>query len=382
MTRVVVLGAGYAGLVAAKRLARQVDRAQVSITLVNAEPRFVERIRLHQLAAGQPLADLPLRKILDGSGVAVLIGRVRRIDLANRAVHVGTETGEQVLRYDTLVYALGSVTNVDSVPGAAEHAAALSGPAAVERLAVRLRELAERRGVVVVCGGGLTGIETAAELGESHPGLTVRMVTRGEPGGWLSPGARRYLGHQLARLGVEVIRNAEVTRVEPRAVVLADGSRVYADIALWTGGFAACGLAREAGLAVNERGRVLVDETLRSVSHPEVYAIGDAVAASGKWGQEMSFGCRTGGFTGPYAADAIARRLAGRTPGPFRFRYLHQCISLGRRRGLIQFVHATDESPKRTFLRGRIAARYKEIVSSSAVWLFRHPGPYLLGRKT
>jgi NADH dehydrogenase FAD-containing subunit len=156
-------------------------------------------------------------------------------------------------------------------------------------------------------------------------------------------------------------------------VVLADGSRVQADVTVWCGGFTVPKLASDAGLAVNEHGRMLVDPTLRSVSHPEVYAVGDAAAVA-------AYGCRSGGFTGPYVADTIACRLAGRTPKPFRFRYIHQCISLGRRRGLIQFVRGADESPKWMILRGRTAASYKEIVSSSAIWLFRHPGPYL-GRR-
>ena len=77
-------------------------------------------------------------------------------------------------------------------------------------------------------------------------------------------------------------------------------------------------LARASGLAVNAGGRAVVDTTLRSVSHPDVYVIGDAAAAPGAWGEQLAMGCRSGGFTGPQVADIVAARLAGREPKPFR----------------------------------------------------------------
>lgn len=91
-------------------------------------------------------------------------------------------------------------------------------------------------------------------------------------------------------------------------------------------------------------------------------------------------GCRTGGFTGPHVADVIADRVAGRTPRPFRFRYFHECISLGRGDALIQFLHA-DETPGRFILTGRPAVRYKNVVLDSVAWVFRWPGPYLPRRR-
>lgn len=369
----VVLGAGYAGLLTAKRLARRVCRSGVSVTLVNGESGFVERIRLHQVAAGQTVTDLPLARLLAGTGAELIVGTVTGIDLAGRKVRVG----EKMIGYDTLVYSLGSMTGVDGVPGAAEHAVTLSGPAAARQLATRLRALDERRGTVVICGGGPTAIEAAAEFAESYPDLTVRMITKGGPGASFSPRAGRYIRKQLDRLGVEVTADAEVARVEPDGVALVGGVRVRADVTVWCAGFTVPALARHIGLAVDAAGRILVDQTLRSVSHPDVYAVGDAAAASGRWGDALAYGCRSGGFTGPYAADTVAARLTGRATEPFRFRYFHQCISLGRRRGLIQFVRGADDSPKWSILRGRLAALYKEAVSSSAVWLMRHPGPYL-----
>jgi NADH dehydrogenase FAD-containing subunit len=106
-TRIVVVGAGYAGLAAAKLAARWTG---AEVTLVNAGDRFVERVRLHQLAAGQPLRDLPLAGLLRGTGVRLVVDRVTGIDAATRTVRLG----ERELGYDRLVYAAGSQADLDS----------------------------------------------------------------------------------------------------------------------------------------------------------------------------------------------------------------------------------------------------------------------------
>lgn len=375
-TNVVVLGAGYAGLVTAHRLARQVHPHEVRVRLVTAMPTFAERPRLHQVATGGRVPDLDLSALLSGTGAELVVGTVTGIDLDRSEVLLEHER----VSYDMLVYALGSGIDMDAVPGIREHAHALADRDAAARLRAAAAAIAEQHGTLAVCGGGLTGIETAAEFAEAT-GVRVRLVTRGEPGDWLSPPGRRYLRRALDRLGVEVIGGAEIVEVGERALALAGGSEVGFDLCVWAGGFTVPALAAQSGLAVNAHGRVLVDQRLRSTSHPEVYAIGDAAAAAGRWGDSIAYGCRTGGFMGPYAADAIAESLAGRRPRPFRFRYLHQCISLGRRDALVQFVHQRDERPLRFVLTGWLATRYKEATLAGAVWLFRHPGPYLRRRR-
>lgn len=371
--RIVVLGAGYAGLPAAGRLANQVGPDEAEITLVSASDTFLERPRLHQVATGQRPRELPLAGVL-GDWVEPLIARVTGIDLDVRRVRLDTPDCSRSLGYDTLVYALGSTVETTSVPGVAEHAHTLADGASARRLHHALDGLGHG-GAVTVCGGGLCGVEMAAELAESRPDLRVTLVSRTEPGAWLSPRARRYLSRAFARLGVEVTVT-EVVQAGPDALMLAGGRHLPHDLFVWAGGFAVPSLARDAGMEVNAQGRVLVDATMRSRSHPDVYAIGDAAAASGAWGKALAYGCRSGGFTGPYAADAIADRLAGRTPRPFRFRYFHECVSLGRKDAFIQFLRA-DESPHRYVLTGRPAVWYKNIVLTSAKTLFRRPGPYL-----
>ncbi|MGH3719317.1 MAG: NAD(P)/FAD-dependent oxidoreductase [Pseudonocardiaceae bacterium] len=372
--RIVVIGAGYAGLATTVRLAGRLQPDDARVTLVNAAPGFVERVRLHQVAAGQRVPDLALRDAVRGTGVELVLGRVRSVDPDGGEVWVDEPDGPHVLGYDTLVYALGSTADVEGVAGVADHALTVAGFDDAQELRSRVSALAAEGAVLGVVGGGSTGIEAATELAESHPGVRVRLLTGDELGGWLSPRAREHLRRVLDRLGIDVREGAKVVEVQPDGVVLADGDCVGADAVLWTTGFRVSPLAREAGLSVDGRGRVLVDDTLRSLSHPDVYAVGDAAAVPGPDGRELRMACATAIPTGRHAADAIASRLAGRRAAPLRFRYLLQCLSLGRRDGVIQFLHA-DDSARDGVLTGRAAALVKEAIVRGAAWTARRPGP-------
>jgi NADH dehydrogenase FAD-containing subunit len=365
--RIVVLGAGYTGMMCAIRVARRTRGDRPRVTLVNPSGRFTERLRMHQIATGQHLADVSIPDMLAGTGVEFVQGWASRIDPATREVRVDTVDGQRLLEYDSLVYAIGSVTDATTVPGVDAHAYTLNSPQVAARLAARLAEIAQ--GTIAVCGGGLTGIEAATEIAESHPAVRVVLLTRDVPGSMMSERARGYLARALDRLGIQVRAGVEVIKVQPDAVELAGGELVPVDACLWTTGFVARPLAAEAGYAVDRHGRIVVDATLRSVSHPSTYAIGDAAAIRQTWGTVHGT-CQSGIPSGAYAADALARRLRGRRVRPFRFGYIHQPVSLGRRDAVIQFTRA-DDSPRRWFLTGRLAVLYKEFVTSSPETTYR-----------
>ncbi|MBT2509691.1 FAD-dependent oxidoreductase [Streptomyces sp. ISL-98] len=364
---IVVLGAGYAGLAAAKGAARKLRRSNVRITLVNAAGHFVERVRLHQLAAGQRLKELPLDNLLAGTGIELVVARVTAVDAAARTVRV--DSAPHAIGYDTLVYALGSAADTAPVPGAAAHAPAV----ATYDDAARLRERtagAGGQGSLVVAGAGLTGIEAATELAEAYPGLKVQLVTGGELGAGLSERGRHYLRAALARHGVALREHTRVAEVAAHGLVLADGGEIPADAVVWAAGFRVPDLAREAGFAVDARGLITVDATLRSTSHPEVFAAGDAAAAYGPGGAASRMSCQTGLPMGAYVAGSVAAAVTGRTPRPLRLRYVWQNISLGRRDGLTQFTRA-DDSPVAAVLTGRASARFKEAVTRGTVLALR-----------
>jgi NADH dehydrogenase FAD-containing subunit len=365
--RIVVLGAGYAGAVAAGRLARRLHPDDTEITVVNADPDFVERVRMHQLATGQELKRRRLRDIYAGTGVRVRLARVTAVDADRKTVTL--DDGE--LTYDTLVYALGSTAADHGVPGVAEHAYDVAGKQSALRLRERLKDLAAG-GTVLVVGGGLTGLEAASEIAESRTDLSVAIAARDGLGDWLSTGARRYLREVFDRLGITVHEHTDIARIEAAGAVTSDARTIPAQVTVWTAGFAVHPIAAATTLEVAATGQIVVDATMRSVSHPDVYAVGDAAIAAGPGGKPLRMSCATGTPMAWQAADAIAARVTGRSIPKAPLRYFNQCISLGRRDGIIQFVTADDRA-KPSLIRGKLAARYKEVVCKGAAWGVAHP---------
>ncbi|MPY57134.1 NAD(P)/FAD-dependent oxidoreductase [Streptomyces spongiae] len=385
--RIIVLGAGYTGAIAAGRLARRLHREDVAITLVNAEPDFVERVRMHQLAAGQDLRPRPFSEMFAGTGVALKLARVTGVDVdrktvavtdangtvANGTVANGTEGREEELSYDTLVYALGSAWNDQGVPGTAEHAHEIASRPGALRLRERLARLDAGQPVVVV-GGGLTGLEAATEIAETRPDLDVALAARGGLGDWLSPKGGGHLRKVFDKLGITAHEHTAVTAVEPDHVLTADGTSIPSAVTVWTTGFAVHPIARATTLEVTDTGQIVVDGTMRSVSHPDVYAIGDAAMAMGPGDKPLRMSCATGTPMAWQAADAIAARLTGGKLPNMPLRYFNQCISLGRKEGLIQYVTADDRAV-RAALTGRLAAVYKELICKGAAWGVANPLP-------
>ncbi|MEV0887013.1 NAD(P)/FAD-dependent oxidoreductase [Streptomyces microflavus] len=368
--RIIVIGAGYSGAIAAGRLARRLRRQDAAITLVNAESDFVERVRMHQLAVGQELRPRPFSEMFAGTGVRLRLARVTAVDVDRRTVTVTDGQSTEELPYDTLVYALGSAWNTRGVPGTAEHAHDIAGRPGALRLRERLAGLAAGQPVVVV-GGGLTGLEAATEIAEARPDLDVALAARGGLGDWLSPKGARHLRKVVDRLGITVHEHTAVTAVEADRVTTAD-STIPAAVTVWTTGFAVHPIAQATALKTDTTGRIEVDGTMRSLSHPDVYAIGDAARVMGPGDKPLRMSCASGVPTAWQAADSIASRLTGTKPTTVPLRYFNQCISLGRNEGLIQYVTADDRA-RPAALTGRTAALYKELVCKGAAWGVANP---------
>ncbi|MFD7459286.1 MULTISPECIES: NAD(P)/FAD-dependent oxidoreductase [unclassified Streptomyces] len=372
--RIVVLGAGYAGAYVAGNLARRLSPADTDITVVNAEPDFVERLRLHQLAAGQEIEARKLTDVFAGTGIRLRLARVTAVHPERQVVTVADADGGGDLGYDTLLYALGSHVADHGVPGVAEHAFDVAGRPSALRLREHLDGLGRRGegGRVLVVGEGLTGIETATEIAESRPGLSVTLIAGGELGARLSAGARGHLRQACERLGITVLEHTSVAAVEATRVLCADGTALASDATVWTAGFAVGPIAAAGGLEVTDSGRIVIDRTMRSVSHPNVYAAGDSAYAIGVNGRPLPMSCASAGYTGRQATDAIVGSLTGRGIADTKLVYVGNHISLGRRDGILQMVDGEAQA-KPKYVGGRKAARIKAGILKVSLWGVSHP---------
>lgn len=365
-THVVVVGGGYAGAVAANHLRVRDD---VDITLVNARPVFVERIRLHQLAAGTGTATVDYATLL-GEGIELVVDTVDHIDAAARELVLASGSR---LSYDYLIYAVGSSGATPAVPGAAEYAFSIADLESSQRLRYVLADLPADAPMTVV-GGGLTGIEAASEFAEL--GRRVTLVCGTLLGPSLSKRGRRSVAKQLRKVGVEVLESVAVSEVRWDAVVLSDGAVLPSAATVWTAGFGVPDLATRSGLRTDALGRLLTDETLTSLDDERIVAAGDAVAPSG---QPLRMSCQAAGPLGVQAANTVLSRIAGDTPAPINQAFVGQCISLGRSHATVQLARS-DDTPINVYIGGRVAASIKEAVCKGTVWSIRHeaakPGSY------
>ncbi len=352
-SKVVVIGGGYAGTVAANRLRLRTD---VDITLVNPRPTFVDRVRLHQFVAGTGEAEVDYGTLL-GEGVRLVVDSATRIDTSARLVELGSGSA---LDYDYVIYGVGSTGATPSVPGAAEFAFPVAEFEFARRLRTRLAELPPDAPVTVV-GGGLTGIETAAELAERGRAVTLVCGTTLVP--TFGSRGRRSIAKWLSRHGVTVLEADGVTEVRTDAIVLAGGAVRPSALTIWATGFGVPELARVSGLRTDALGRLLTDETLTSVDDDRVVAAGDAAAPSG---QALRMSCYAAGPLGAQAADTVLSRMAGTEPAVLRLAFSGACVSLGRRSAVRQLA-GKDDSPVNVYIGGRAGAAIKELTCKLGV---------------
>lgn len=366
--KVVILGGGYAGVNAALRL-RVRDKA-VQITLVNERGEFVERIRNHQNAAGETLKRLELAQML-GESIRFVKGRAEKIDTAGKHVLVKTDSAITALPYDALVYALGS--------GAKQATKGIYQINTREEAEELRADLALRKkDAVVIVGAGLSGLELATELREIYPERKITLVDRKPPGSHLSAKGQNYLNQVLAemKIGFEVpAGDAWQIAGEERHTIVVDCT-----------GFTSPDLARRSGFACDDKNRVLVNENLQVPGHREIFFAGDAAAYTFGERAITYSGCATASPMGTYTGEAVAKFLAGEALPEFHYGFTFQCISLGRKKGIIQFLDKRTGLAQTRVLTGKPAAIFKELICKMTVFL---PGwerktrwPFYTWRKT
>lgn len=356
---IVVVGGGFAGFWAAAGAARAARAAsrRPDITLVTPTSRLSIRPRLYESDPDATFVEFA--STLDAIGVGVHLAMATHIDPRRRIVETDDGAG---IEFDAAVLALGSASPLPPISGLAEHGHRID----VHHRARAFRDAfdaARRSGSVrvTVVGGGLTGIELAAELA-SEPDIDVTLVDGGAVGEPFGDDAADVLRAALADLGIKIVDHGRVDAVTARAAVLDTGATIGHDLLVWCGGLRANQLAGLEAFARDDLGRVLVDEQLRVAGADALWAAGDTArfVVDGEHVGPMS--CQFAIPTGRLAGFNAASTLLGLEPQVLDIERYVTCIDLGRAGALL-----TNGWDRRPVLTGEDGKRVKEFINRTAI---------------
>lgn len=293
--KIVILGAGYGGLLTALNIRKYLNKDQAQVTVVNQYPTHQIITELHRLAAGsatQEAVALPLDKIFKGKDIDLKIEKVESFNVDNKKVKL---SNGELLTYDALVVGLGSTTAYFGIPGLEENSMVLKSAADANKIKShiegRIQEYAKTKNeadaTILIGGGGLTGVELVGEIADKLPTLTSKYgidpkeikLLLVEAGPKILPVLPENLIERATKSledrGVQFLTGLPVTNVEGNTIELKDGQKIVANTFVWTGGVQGNPLVGESGLEVN-RGRATVNEFLQSTSHSDVFVVGDS----------------------------------------------------------------------------------------------------------
>jgi NADH dehydrogenase len=354
--QVIIVGAGFGGLEAAKAL----RRAPVDITVLDRQNHHCFQPLLYQVAtAALSPAEVawPIRHILRGQrNATVLMAEVTGVDTAGKRVR--TASGE--LPFDYLILATGAT---HSYFGHDEWAPVAPGLKRIEDALFIRRELliafeqaevakdaAERRRLLtfVIVGGGPTGVEMAGAIAEIARHTLVKDFRRIDPstariilieaGPRILPAMPEslsdYAQRALMRMGVEVMTSTRVTKCDAGGVDLENG-RIDSRTLVWAAGVVSSPAASWLNAAHDRAGRVTVEKDLSIPGHPEIFVVGDTAAVNDDKGNPVPGVAPAAKQMGRYAGKLIAARLAGKSAAPFRYRHMGDLATIGRRAAIV-----------------------------------------------
>ena len=294
MPRILVLGAGFAGLWAAIGAARKIDQigpaaSEVEILVVDRNDYHNIRVRNYEVDLSD--VTIPLADVLDPIGVNHMRAEVQAVDPSARHVAVETAVGQQCLTYDRLVLTLGSQLVRPAIPGLAVHGYDVDTYVAAARLDAHLEELgkqapSEGRSTVVVVGAGFTGIEVATEmpakLDRAHLSGQRRIVLvdpNANVGMTIGEHSRQTIHGALSALGVETRLNVSVISVLANGIKLSSGEFISAKTVVWCAGMQASPVGAAFATERDRHGRLLVDRFMRATGLRHVFAAGDVASS-------------------------------------------------------------------------------------------------------
>ncbi|MGX1350093.1 NADH dehydrogenase [Bradyrhizobium elkanii] len=379
--RIVIIGAGFAGMYAALSAARLRDIKGVSpeeleIALVAPEPTLVVRPRLYEPKPETLTA--PLLDVFNAIDVVYVQGSAEAVDTKARTVQIVTaKDARKTLPYDRLVVATGSRLFRPNVPGLAEHGFSVDNLADAIALDRHLHGLARQpasvtRDTVVVAGGGFTGIEAATEmparlreiLGKDATPRVVIVDRNAAIAPDMGEGPRPIIEDAMRKLGVEGRFGAGVAEVSKSGVRLSNGEHIEAATVVWAAGIRAAPLTTQIPAERDNFGRLLVDRDLRVPSVAGVFATGDAArAACDDVGNYALMSCQHATRMGAFAGNNAAAELLGVPTKPYHQKAYVTCLDLGEAGALF-----TRGWERKVEMVGDVAKKTKREINT--VWIY------------
>lgn len=339
---IVVIGGGFAGLwsaLGAARLRHELGADESGLRIVLVEKNDFHNIRVRNYERELDDCIVRLDEVLRPVGVERIQAKVERIDPAGHLLTLARAGQAETLRYDKLVFALGSQLVRPPIPGLAEHSFDVDTHAAAKRLRAHLEARLPdgtpqwKQGILVV-GAGLTGVEVATELASNFCRDDLRsFVTLCDAspriGSDMGAQAAQVIADALHDLGVQTRTGVSITAVDREGAVLADGERMKAGTVVWCAGMRANPLTASLGVELDRAGRLPVDEFMRVVGVPDVFAAGDSAAAPLSPGHASVMSCQHGRPMGRYAGYNVAAELLGHPMLPLHIDWYVTVVDLG-----------------------------------------------------
>ncbi|MBR0814309.1 FAD-dependent oxidoreductase [Bradyrhizobium diazoefficiens] len=379
--RLVIIGAGFAGMYAALSAARLreiqgVSPDQLEIALVAPEPTLVVRPRLYEPKPETLTA--PLLDVLEAIDVTYVQGTAEAVDTKSCMVKIATAKGTtKTLSYDRLVVTTGSRLFRPNIPGLAEHGFSVDSLDDAVALDKHLHGLAKRpatvgRDTVVVAGGGFTGIEAATEmparlrdiLGTNAKSRVIIVDRNNAIAPDMGAGPRPVIEDALRKLGVETRLGAGVASLDQSGVTLSSGERIETETVIWAAGIRAAPLTAQIPAERDSFGRLLVDRRLQVTGVQGVFAAGDAArAACDDEGNYALMSCQHATRMGAFAGNNAAAELLGLATRPYHQKAYVTCLDLGDAGALF-----TRGWERKVEMVGDVAKKTKREINT--VWIY------------
>jgi NADH dehydrogenase len=379
--RIVVLGGGFAGLWSALGAARKLDELGVGadaaeVLLINRDTFHSIRVRNYEGDLSQ--ARVPLDDVLDPVGIRHLEAQITGIDCEQQVVTVRGAGGRQDVRYDRLVFALGSQLVRPDLPGLAEYAFDIDTYDGAARLSAHLQALARipaslGQFTVVVVGGGLTGIEAACEMPErlrdvlakTEYGDCLRVILADHQaiGSDMGRAAQPVIREALATLGIETLPRVRVVSVGPEGLVLDSGEKIAAATVVWCAGMHANPLTEAFPVERDRWGRLPVDEFMQVKSVRGVFAAGDSAWALMDDCHPSVMSCQHARPMGRFAGHNVVCDLLGLPMLPLRIDWYVTVLDLGAAGALY-----TEGWDRRVVATGETAKSTKRLINGQRIY--------------